>query len=43
LYLTTAVLGAIGLTLAGGPRTAAWLIGVLLALGVLLLLRKRRT
>jgi len=42
LYLTTAVLGAIGLTLAGGPRTAAWLIGVLLALGVLLVLRRRQ-
>jgi len=42
LYLTTAVLGAIGLTLSGGPRTAAWLIGVLLGLGVLLVLKKRR-
>ena len=42
LYLATAVLGAIGLLLAGGPRSAAWLIGVLLGLGVLLALGRRR-
>jgi len=41
LYSVTAVLGAIGLSLAGGPRTAALLVAVLLALGALFVLGRR--
>jgi len=42
LYLLTAVLGAIGLSLAGGPRTAALLIAVLVGLGALFVLGRRQ-
>jgi UDP-GlcNAc:undecaprenyl-phosphate/decaprenyl-phosphate GlcNAc-1-phosphate transferase len=43
LYSITAVLGAVGLTLVGGPRTAALLIAVLVGLGALFVLSRRRS
>jgi UDP-GlcNAc:undecaprenyl-phosphate GlcNAc-1-phosphate transferase len=41
LYLVTGILGATGLILTGGPRTAAWLVVVLFALCVMLAVRRR--
>jgi UDP-GlcNAc:undecaprenyl-phosphate/decaprenyl-phosphate GlcNAc-1-phosphate transferase len=43
LYSITAVLGAIGLSLAGGPRTTALLMAVLLGLGALFVIGRRRS
>jgi len=43
LYSITAALGAVGLTLVGGPRTAALLIAVLVGLGALFVLSRRRS
>jgi UDP-GlcNAc:undecaprenyl-phosphate GlcNAc-1-phosphate transferase len=43
LYLVTAVLGATGLSLAGGPRATTLFIAVLVGLGALFLLGRRQS